>query len=154
MFQVQRHRSRRRNILYNKFGHTVGSNFIHRAHHHTISVGINQMVVDPSTGTGRHFRQRQFTCAQRYLGIFLKMIAVDLNTFKIIIKPDFLQLFIGLYQRPAVPQAHIVNGLLVVPNILVSNILGYRKRFYRDFVQAKSFAGKFDIVDDIGCFLL
>ena len=64
-----------------------------------------------------------------------QVIAIHVNVQEAVIGADFLQLGVGVHQRPPVPQPDVVDRPAILLQRLVGQLLLRRKRLHDDLVQ-------------------
>ena len=109
------------------------------------------MQVDPGLRIGRQQRRFQLARRQQHLLIgAIQPIAVDIHVQELVIGPDFLELGIGVLQRPPVPQPDVVDGRAVGLERGEAQPFLDRERFHRDLLQVVGLPRRCDVARDIG----
>src|SRR5258706_1844527 len=76
-------------------------------------------------------------------------VTVDIDVVEVVIKPDYLQLPIGIRQWTWIPPANILNRRLIGGEYLRSEFALGRKRRSGDVIETETVAGEFDVAGDI-----
>ncbi len=112
------------------------------------------MPVDPGIGLGRKLVDDHLPCGQHDLAVgVVDHVAIHIHVVKIIIKPDSLNLPVGLQQRTFIPDPDVLDGNIMVADILCAQLFIDLKIDLFDIVQTIGLAGKLNIVGNKGGFL-
>ena len=112
------------------------------------------MPVDPGLGLGRQLVYDQLPCGQHNLSILVvDQVTVHVHIVKIVIEPDSLNLPVGLEQGAFVPYPDILDGYVVLFDIIGTQIVIDLEIDLLDIAQVVGLAGKVDIISDVRRFL-
>ena len=117
-------------------------------------MGKDQMPVDPGIGLGRKLVDNHLPCGQHDLPVgAVDHVAIHIHVVKIIVKPDSLNLPVGLQQRAFIPDPDVLDGNIMAPDFLGAQLFLDLKIDFFDVVQTVGLAGKLNIVGNKRGFL-
>ncbi len=142
-----------RDVLDPELGEPLARHPVHRPHHGTVAVRIRQPLVDPDPA--RQILRRELPRRQGHLPVLpVDAVPIDIDIRELVVGPDLLELAVGGEQGPRVPQADILEGRLVLTQVLKRQCLLCRKLPLLDIVQAVGQTGVADVEVDVRLLLV
>jgi len=139
---------RRGDVLDPELGEPLARHPVHRTHHRAVAVRIRQPLVDPDPA--RQILRGELPRGQGHLPVLpVDAVPIDIDIRELVIRPDLLELAVGGEQGPGVPQADILEGRLVLAQVLKGQRLFGRELPLLDVVQAVGEAGVADVEVDV-----
>ena len=145
------HRALHRHVAQNKSGQPFRSESIDWVHSDAVTVGVDQLFVDPVAAALRELVDVQLARGQHNLASgAVDCIAINVDVRKIVVGADFLDLTKRVLQRAPVPQPDVLQRSLIVRRVggLDGRLCG--KFALQDPVQPVRLPSKFDVVGDVG----
>ncbi len=116
-------------------------------------MGVDQLFVDPVAAALRQLVHVQFACGQHHLANrTAELISIDVDSRKVVVSPDFLNLTERILQRPPVPKPYVLERRLIAGRFhrLDSGVGG--KRVGLDAVEREGPPRHFYVVLNEGTF--
>ena len=135
-------------VLDPELGEPLARHPVHRAHHGAVAVRIRQPLVDPDPA--RQILRGELPGRQGHLPVLpIDGVAINIDVRELVVRPDLLELAVRGEQGPGVPQADILDGRVVLLQILQGQRLVRRELSLLDVVQAVGQARVADVEVDV-----
>ncbi len=111
---------------------------------------VNQLVVDPVAAALRQFVDVQLAGGEHHFTkSAVDLVTIDVDIGKIVVGADFLYLAQGVLQSAPVPQADVLQRVLIIYRVRGLGIGVCGKLLSRHFIKVISSPRRLDIVNDV-----
>ncbi len=113
-------------------------------------MGVDQLLVDPVPAAHRQLLDTDLACREHHLAQrAVEHVAVDVDVRKVVVGADLLELAQRVLQRAPVPQADVLERVLVGGRICRLGARIRRERALRDAVESVRLSRERDVVRDV-----
>ena len=139
----------RRDVLDEKLRQPLLADLVHRAEDDAVSVGVDQVLVDPDAA--RELLVGQFPRRQHHLPVVaVDLVAVGVHVHELVVGADLLELRVGGKQRLVVPQPDVLDGAVVLLQVFRRQHFVHREFLGLHPVEAVGMPGRAYVAFDVG----
>ena len=129
---------------------TIRLRFVHGGDGVAVAVGELQPAVHPRLRLDRELVGVEFAGAEQHLPLLaVDVVAVDIDIEEVEERADCLDLAEGGAHRRRIPEADVVNGVLVVGDLLLGDLLARRELPLLDAIEAVGVARRLNVAGDV-----
>src|ERR1043165_4833140 len=139
-----------RHVRKNELRHAFGRELVRAVHRHAVAVRVDQLFVNPRARLFRQLRHVQLARRNHHLpDLPVDLVTINVNILKIIIRSNPLNLLEGVAQSRPIPEAYVVERLLIVLIIEARNRRVCVEVAYLYAFELETFARPGDVVFDV-----